>query len=219
MYNVGLYDNSSNKIINKKHDEYEINITKPMWIIDGYIVDWEMNIYKIYDETIDYSNAKSNNTSKNDSWKELYKNYINSMNEVYEDIYIAYIDDDDIPELYVRGKYHMAGAALCWINNGKVEFRACAQNFGFSEKSGKCYAYTMQMGVSQLKEYTLHNGSLTENEIASCSENNNSYTWLGGGVSKNEFWANHKKYIGDFMTPDYSEYIKRTEFDSVIESY
>lgn len=55
MYNLKLYDENKKSAEFKKHDEFEINITKPMWIIDGYVVDWELNTYKIYDETIDYS--------------------------------------------------------------------------------------------------------------------------------------------------------------------
>lgn len=53
MYNVGLYDNSSNKILNKKHDDFDFDITKQMWIVDGYVVDWNFNTYKIYDESKD----------------------------------------------------------------------------------------------------------------------------------------------------------------------
>lgn len=219
MYNLGIYDESSNKIINKKHDEFEIDITKPMWIIDSYIVDWDLNTYKIYDDTVDSSNTNKTNLSQDESWKTLYINYINSMNEVYEDIYIAYIDDDNIPELYVRGKYHMAGAALCWIDDGEVKFQACAQNFGFKEKSGKCYAYTMQMGVSLLTEYILNDGELTEKKVASCSENDNTYTWEGDAVSKDDFWAKHQSFINNYTTPDYTEFTSREVFATTINSY
>ena len=219
MYGVRLYDENSKSLKQMKSDEFEINITKPMWIIDSYIVDWDLNTYKIYDDTVDSSNTNNNNLSQNESWKTLYIDHINSMNEVYEDIYIAYIDDDDIPELYVRGKYHMAGAALCWIDDGEVKFQACAQNFGFKEKSGKCYAYTMQMGVSLLTEYTLSDGKLTEKRIASCSENNDTYTWDGNDVSKDDFWSKHQSYINNYTTPDYTEYTSREDFSTTIKSY
>lgn len=219
MYGVRLYDENSKSLKQMKSDEFEINITKPMWIIDSYIVDWDMNTYKIYDGTVDSSNTNKTNLSHDESWKTLYIDHINSMNEVYEDIYIAYIDDDDIPELYVRGKYHLAGAALCWIDDGEVKFQACAQNFGFKEKSGKCYAYTMHMGVSLLTEYTLSDGKLTEKKIASCSENNDTYTWDGSAVSKDDFWYKHQSYINNYTTPNYTEYTSREDFATTIESY
>lgn len=62
MYNLKLYDENKKSAEFKKHDEFEINIYKPMWIIDGYVVDWELNTYKIYDETIEY--PKSTNDTK-----------------------------------------------------------------------------------------------------------------------------------------------------------
>lgn len=71
MYSVRLYDENKKTTEPKKHDEFEINITKPMWIIDGYVVDWDLNTYKIYDETIDYS--KSANDTKNISSDEAIK--------------------------------------------------------------------------------------------------------------------------------------------------
>lgn len=58
MYNLMLYDVNTKSAKKLSHDEFEINITKPMWIIDGYIVDWDMNIYKIYD-----SNTEESKTS------------------------------------------------------------------------------------------------------------------------------------------------------------
>lgn len=58
MYNLKLYDVNTKSAKKLSHDEFEINITKPMWIIDGYIVDWDMNIYKIYD-----SNTEETKTS------------------------------------------------------------------------------------------------------------------------------------------------------------
>ena len=219
MYGVRLYDENSKSLKQMKSDDFEINITKPMWIIDSYIVDWNLNTYKIYGDTVDSLNTNKNILSQNESWKTLYIDHINSMNKVYEDIYIAYIDDDDIPELYVRGKYHMAGAALCWIDDGEVKFQACAQNLKKKKKSGKCYAYTMQMGVSLLTEYTLSDGKLTEKKIASCSENNDTYTWDGNDVSKDDFWTKHQSYINNYTTPDYTEYTSREDFATTIESY
>lgn len=126
---------------------------------------------------------------------------------------ISRFTGDGYEKLTVNGDYE---TYMCWIDNEKVKIQPCAQNFGYSEK---CFAYTMQMGVSQLQEYLLKDGNITENEIASCFENTNIYTWNGIEVSKGDFWVNHKKYIGDFTTPDYSDYIKRAEFATVIESY
>lgn len=190
------------------------------WLIDDCFIttqDYSDYTWNKINEVKSEDNNKQ--ISIDEDWKTLYIDYVNSMNEAYEDIYIAYIDDDNIPELYVIGKYHMAGASLCWIDNGAVKFQACAQNFGYKERSEKCYAYTMQMGVSMLTEYTLSNGKLTEKEIASCSENNGTYTWNGTDVSKDDFWSKHQDYISNYTTPTYTDYTKREDFTTVIQSY
>lgn len=83
LFNIGVYDESTNKIINKKYDKFEIDITKPMWIIDGYVVDWNLNTYKIYDEVVDYSNPNANTnsstTSKTISEEEAARLALNKM--------------------------------------------------------------------------------------------------------------------------------------------
>ena len=109
MYNLGLYDESTNKILNKKHDDFDFDITKQMWIVDGYVVDWNFNTYKIYSETIEMTTTPVNsNTDNKADWKNLYVDYVNSLEEAYDDIWIVDIDDDDVPELFVQGKYHVA---------------------------------------------------------------------------------------------------------------
>lgn len=214
---------SSHKFNGSGYDRVETegdNSSLSYWLIDGYFIatqDYSDFTWNKINEVEPGDNNKQ--TSIDEDWKELYIDYVNSMNEAYEDIYIAYIDDDNIPELYVIGKYHMAGASLCWINNGEVKFQVCAQNFGFKERSEKCYAYTMQMGVSMLTEYTLSNGKLTEKEIASCSENNGTYTWNDTDVSKDDFWSKHYDYISNYTTPTYTDYTKREDFATVIQSY
>ena len=50
LYNVKLYDYDNKTTISKNHEDFEINISKPMWVIDGYIVDSELNTYEIFDD-------------------------------------------------------------------------------------------------------------------------------------------------------------------------
>ena len=90
MYNLGLYDESTNKILNKKHDDFDFDITKQMWIVDGYVVDWNFNTYKIYSETIEMTTKPVNsNTDNKADWKNLYVDYVNSLEEAYDDIWIV----------------------------------------------------------------------------------------------------------------------------------
>lgn len=63
MYNLKLYDVNTKSAKKLSHDDFEINITKPMWIIDGYIVDWDLNTYKIYDSANEEATASANISS------------------------------------------------------------------------------------------------------------------------------------------------------------
>lgn len=220
MYNLGLYDESTNKILNKKHDDFDFDITKQMWIVDGYVVDWNFNTYKIYSETIEMTTTPVNsNTDNKADWKNLYVDYVNSLEDAYDDIWIVDIDDDDVPELFVQGKYHVAGAMLCWIDNNKVNFKPCGQNFGYKKKSGSCYAYTVQMGASMLIEYTLNNGNISEEKVAFGSENNNSYTWNNKSVSQDEYWNKLNDYTSSFTNINVADNISRSQFSTAISAY
>ena len=222
MYGVMLYDEDSKSLKCMKSDEFEINITKPMWIIDGYIVDWDLNTYKIYDETVDSSNQDKTNNSKAESWKTLYIDYINSMNEVYEDIYIAYIDEDDVSELFVRGDIYASGGVICWIDQNEVKVQACAQDFGFIKNSGRCYGYRAHQGAYVLTEYNLKNGEINEKEVAKGAENidgSGEYTWDSNSVSRDDFNINISNYIKKFTVPKQSDFISRESFATTIESY
>ena len=220
MYNLGLYDESTNKILNKKHDDFDFDITKQMWIVDGYVVDWNFNTYKIYSETIEMTTTPVNsNTDNKADWKNLYVDYVNSLEDAYDDIWIVDIDDDDVPELFVQGKYHVAGAMLCWIDNNKVNFKPCGQNFGYKKKSGSCYAYTVQMGASMLIEYTLNNGNISEKKVAFGSENNNSYTWNNKSVSQDEYWNKLNDYTSSFTNIDTDDSISKSQFSTAVYAY
>ena len=73
----------------------------------------------------------------NVDWKQLYTDYINKTNSAY-DYSLIYLNNDDIPELCLTGKYTMAGDILCWINNGSVQEETALGNYGTSyiEKEG-----------------------------------------------------------------------------------
>ena len=49
MYSLNRYDPNSKSVQTVSHDEFKIDIMKPMWIIDGYIMDWNLNTYQIYE--------------------------------------------------------------------------------------------------------------------------------------------------------------------------
>lgn len=54
------------------------------------------------------------------SWKQLYIDYVNEMSEYY-DFSLIQLNNDNIPELCLTGKYTMAGDVLCWVSNNSLQ--------------------------------------------------------------------------------------------------
>lgn len=67
MHYLKLYDPNTKTAKEVDCEKYEIDITKPMWIIDGYIVDSEFNNYKIFDKNTT-TNLSSNSKNDNDTF-------------------------------------------------------------------------------------------------------------------------------------------------------
>ena len=78
-------------------------------------------------QSTDNSSKKSGSSSSakngdNGKWKKLYSSYIDSMaEEGYTAFNLIYIDDDDIPELYMHGEIQTAGDRICTYRDGKIE--------------------------------------------------------------------------------------------------
>lgn len=66
---------------------------------------------------------------KDTKWKQLYIDYINTLDhQIYNSFELINIDDDDIPELAVFGNAHISPSYLCWVYNGDL----CKGNISFS---------------------------------------------------------------------------------------
>lgn len=66
---------------------------------------------------------------KDNTWKKLYIDYLNSLDsDSYSGYQLIYIDDDDIPELASQSVSHIVTSNLCWINDGEL----CVSNISFS---------------------------------------------------------------------------------------
>lgn len=76
---------------------------------------------------------------KNNKWKSLYINFINSLNQdAISGYQLVYIDDDEIPELVAMGISHIAPSYLCWVNNGKLcQGSVSFSGFAYLEKQNR----------------------------------------------------------------------------------
>ena len=66
---------------------------------------------------------------EDNTWKKLYIDFINSLDDSKISGYqLIFIDDDDIPELTACGISHIVPSYLCWVNDGKL----CQGSMSFS---------------------------------------------------------------------------------------
>ncbi|SCX07344.1 hypothetical protein SAMN02910436_00529 [Ruminococcaceae bacterium P7] len=84
--------------------------------------------YVHFDSVPDYDNlqgiapaASDADRPEDTSWKQLYLDFINSLDDRAVGGYqLIFIDNDDIPELAVPGSTHIAPSYLCWVHDGKL---------------------------------------------------------------------------------------------------
>ena len=118
---------------------------------------------------------------KNNKWKSLYINFINSLNQdAISGYQLVYIDDDETPELVAMGISHIAPSYLCWVNNGKLcQGSVSFSGFAYLEKQNRYYCEEGFTGKGN--DYVRRiNGSEAENihkGVFCTVKGNEYYTW------------------------------------------
>ena len=74
----------------------------------------------------------------------LYKEFMSSSDaDPYDRFSLIYVNDDDVPELYMKGRFMAANDLLCWIDNGEVKTQVMSyQGATYLERSGLIYNRT-----------------------------------------------------------------------------
>lgn len=157
------------------------------------------------------------------NWKEIYGEYVqkiadDDIGEVVEHTYaLVYVDDDDIPELYVGGVFEAEGDRVCTIDSSGSVVECRLSRLGgaaYIERSGMFYNYNGNNGVMTLNFYSLADGVFTARDISAESfsafdeESGDlvtTYEWEGSSVSEDVFYANWNSVMAlDSATPFYS---------------
>ncbi len=107
------------------------------------------------------------NIENTDAWKQAYINFLNNnyfSDTEFSKIYLGYIDDNDIPELFVSsGGFHVSSVEIFTFNNNLVSLVCEGGSFGnigyFERKGYICGDYT-GMGCSDSNVYILDNGKI-----------------------------------------------------------
>ncbi len=143
-----------------------------------------------------------------DSWKQVYIDYINELTETEDEdlekheYALIYVDDNDIPELYVTCTYMAEGDRICTVNDdGQIEEINLNRTGGacYMERGGLISDYNGNMGYFILNFYSLSDeeftnlyGDIGEVTIDMDEEGYETYTylWEGDVVTEEQFYDN-----------------------------
>lgn len=91
-------------------------------------------------------------------WKTVYLEFLEKRKDTHISYALVYIDGDDIPELYLRGKDEATGDSVCAYRNGAVIEQALHRIGGgwYIEKSGTVFNQNGHMGQLHTHIYKLN---------------------------------------------------------------
>ena len=97
-------------------------------------------------------------------WKNTYLKYIVDNKEEFLGYALIYIDDDDVPELYLTGNSEATGDVICSYKNGKfIEQQLNRINGGsYLPKTGLIFNFNGNMGYYTANVYRLNNDGFSE---------------------------------------------------------
>lgn len=176
----------------------------------------------VKEQTTETSNIKEQETAapvteniQNDSWKQIYLDYINNLsNSDYYEYALVYVDEDDIPELYMHGKQRPMSSELCWAYNDEVYSQwLMIDGFEYIEKENLFFSTGVQSGVQGDFVYKINGIEATQIHQGTASrliQGQERFIWNGEDVSEDEynslraevFESSKVKTITSFMTLD-----------------
>ncbi|MBQ9198697.1 MAG: hypothetical protein IJ141_00775 [Lachnospiraceae bacterium] len=181
-YYIVDYMNNANSISGLPLNRGRYELTMELKEIDG-IVFW--SIYKCDSLATD--------------WAQAYYNYIYSDNFLFDssevsEIAIAYIDDDDIPEIIIYG-FSDGGADILSYQNGQVIHQSGSMGvINYIEKGNLLYIEGGWGGRISNILYKIENNEFIvigeKNEVYDSENTTVTYTWNGVDVTESEYNQN-----------------------------
>ena len=96
------------------------------------------------------------------AWKTAYEDYIRYEIDPaqYVEFALVYVDNDDVPELYMMGNCEATGEVMATYCNGRVESHSFGRLYGlqYIPRSGRFSHFNGNMGYYSLSLCTLNNG-------------------------------------------------------------
>lgn len=105
------------------------------------------------------NNSETTKKTINSEWKTAYLNFLDNKKDSHISYALVYIDDDNIPELYLSGVGEAVGDGICSYKNGKVIEQRLNRIGGgkYIEKSGTIIIQNGNMGHCYTHIYKLSN--------------------------------------------------------------
>ena len=134
-------------------------------------------------------------------YKEAYLDFLKDKKDSHRLFSLVFIDDDEIPELYLSGVCEADGDLICSIRNGVVIEQHLSRNGGgrYIEKSGNIVNENGHMGYYYINAYRLDADGFTETLNASYIER---YVHIGN----NEYQVSYDYFIGKGHLVSEAEY-------------
>lgn len=142
-----------------------------------------------------------------DEWKQAYYDYLKGMDDLssYEGFSLLYVNDDEVPELYLFGNCQAVGQIYATYYKGQVNFVQLSRLSSlFSERGNLIinddgctdYYYDIFYTIENGKFVKTHTGESHEYYDESVDAFIANYTWDGETVSDEEYTLCLKKVIG-----------------------
>ena len=145
-------------------------------------------------------------------WKELYIDYLNTSDMEYISGRLIYLNDDDIPELFLEFiPVNTAHFEICWINNNTVQHQQIGGGIPtYKERSGN---YLSGVGTNESYNMWLLNHfdgtEITRTRSGSCYPSSSKYVLDNEEVSQEEY---------DSVANEYKEWNRMYDADNMTKT-
>ncbi len=178
---------------------YDLTSDDPKTIVDGttnvraicasgeYVFCQDMNTgeygyYSIADDGLVYeSDAYTDDTELRRAYA-LYSRELIRWSNQADTFGLVYIDNDDVPELFMNGMFEYMGIQVCSLYNGRLVIQGCGRPYGggYVEREGIFWGDSHRYMIDQIFIYSYSDGVFTEQmhgqEIGQTEEIDGEYT-------------------------------------------
>lgn len=163
------------------------------------------------------------NSIRDESWKQVYINYLNSND--YADNYeyaLVYVNEDEVPELYKHGKQRPMSSKICWIYDENVYSQSfMIDGFEYYEKENLFFSTGIQAGVQSDFVYSLSGSETIQKAKGTASrviQGQERFTWNDENVTENEYNTLRAEAFDSSKAKTVDNYDSLEELISIIEN-